>query len=391
MSSRSALRPADPREVGLDPSRVQAMTTAAAAFVEPIPGAAHPLYSGAVVLAAHAGRVVAEAASGWAMRYSDGEGTELPRDEWIATTTDTIYDLASISKLFTTIVVLQQVEQGRLDLDRPVAAYLPAFAAHGKQDITVRGLLTHTSGQRTSLPLWRDWPTVEARVAAVLAATPASATGTTYRYSDLNLMAAGLVAEQVSGRSLDQLVASGITGPLGMRDTGYNPDPSLRPRIAATEYQSAPARGMVHGEVHDENAWSLGGVGGHAGVFGTARDLARLAQAVLGGGSYDGARILAEDTVAAMLADANPDFPGHAHGLGFELDQRRYMDALASPSAAGHTGFTGTSVVIDLASGSFVILLSNRVHPSRHWGTANPARRAVAREFAHALAARQAR
>ncbi|HEU0041045.1 MAG TPA: serine hydrolase, partial [Jiangellaceae bacterium] len=206
--------------------------------------------------------------------------------------------------------------------------------------------------------------------------------------SDLNLIAAGLVAECVAGSTLDILVAAGITERLGMIDTGYRPEPGLRPRIAATEFQSAPARGMVHGGVHDENSWALGGVAGHAGVFGTAGDLARLAQAILDGGSYDGARILQPATVESMLTNANPDFPGHAHGLGFELDQPSYMGALAAPTTAGHTGYTGTSLVIEPTSRSFVILLSNRVHPSRSWGSANPARRAVAHRLALALADR---
>ncbi|WP_203434242.1 serine hydrolase domain-containing protein [Jiangella asiatica] len=385
MSPRTVLGEAAPADVGLDADRIQALIDAAASYTETPPGDTHPLYSGVTVLAAHDGKIVAEAAAGWALRYADGAGTELPQDEWVAASTDTIYDLASVSKLFTTIVVLQQVEAGRVDLDAPVADYLPAFAANGKQDITVRQLLTHTSGLVSWLPLWRDWPTPQARIDAVLATTPADPPGTTYLYSDLNMITAGLVAEEVSGQPLDDLVAEGITGPLGMADTGYNPAPESLPRIAATEYQAAPPRGIVRGEVHDENAWSLGGVAGHAGLFSTAQDLARLAQAILNGGAYDGERILRPTTVEAMLTNENTDFPGNAHGLGFELDQRWFMDALASPSSAGHTGYTGTSMVIDPQSRSFVILLTNRVHPSRNWGTINPARRAVAHELAYAM------
>ncbi|SEF09879.1 serine hydrolase domain-containing protein [Jiangella alba] len=386
MSPRTTLRAADPGDVGLDEDRVDALVEAAASYTQTPPGTAHPLYSGMTVLAAHDGRVVAEDAAGWALRFTDNAGGELPQDEWVAAGTDTIYDLASVSKLFTTIVVLQQVEAGRVDLDAPVARYLPAFAANGKEAITVRQLLTHTSGLVAWLPLWRDWPTPEARIAAVLNTTPANPPGTTYLYSDLNMITAGLIAETVTGEPLDELVAGGVTGPLGMTDTGYNPPASELHRIAATEFQAAPPRGMVRGEVHDENAWSLNGVAGHAGVFGTAQDLARLAQAILNGGAYGGERILRPDTVEAMLTDENAAFPGNAHGLGFELDQRWYMDALASPSSAGHTGFTGTSMVVDPQSRSFVILLTNRVHPSRSWGSINPARRAVAHELAYALA-----
>lgn len=381
----TTLTEAVPEDVGLDPGRIDAMVDRAASYTVTPPDADHPLYSGSVVLAAHHGRVVAKEAAGWSLRYANDDGTELPDDQWIATSTDTIYDMASVSKLFTSIVVLQQVDAGRLDLDRAVADYLPAFAANGKQDITVRQLLNHTSGLPSWLPLWRDWPTVEARIQATLEAELENEPGTTYLYSDLNMITAGLIAEQVGGATLDDLVRDGITDPLGLADTGYNPDPSLLDRIAATEYQSAPPRGLVHGEVHDENAWSLGGVAGHAGVFSTADDIAVLAQTILNSGAYGDTRILSAESVEAMLTDENAEFPGDAHGLGFELDQRWYMDGLSSPSTAGHTGYTGTSLVIDLQSRSFVLLLSNRVHPSRDWGSINPARQAVAHEFAAAL------
>ncbi|PSK97535.1 CubicO group peptidase (beta-lactamase class C family) [Haloactinopolyspora alba] len=386
MAPGTVLHDAAPGDVGLDPDRIDALTTDAASFTRPAPGEEHPLYASSVVLAAHAGAVVAEDAAGWSLRYADGEGTPLPADERIRASTDTIYDLASVSKLFTTIVVLQQVEAGRIELDAPVADYLPAFAANGKQDITVRQLLTHTSGLVPWIPLWSNWATVQERIDAVMNTTPRTEPGTAYDYSDLNMITAGLVAEEVTGRGLDELVRDGITEPLGMVDTGYNPSPDELSRIAATEYQASPDRGMVHGEVHDENAWSLGGVAGHAGVFGTARDLARLAQAILNGGVYDGARILEKATVETMLTNENTEFPGDAHGLGFELDQRWYMDALTAPSTAGHTGYTGTSMVIDPQSRSFVILLTNRVHPSRNWGSVNPARRAVAHHLAYSMA-----
>jgi CubicO group peptidase (beta-lactamase class C family) len=385
MSARTTLRAADPADAGLDPDRIEALVDAAASYTETPAGSTHPLYSGMTVLAAHDGKVVAEDAAGWALRFADGAGAELPRDQWVPAATDTIYDLASVSKLFTTIVVMQQVEAGRVELDAPVVEYLPAFAANGKSEITVEQLLTHTSGLVSWLPLWSRWPTPEARLAAVMDTTPANPPGSTYLYSDLNMITAGMIAEEVSGQPLDALVRDGITGPLGMTDTGYNPPAAELDRIAATEFQSAPPRGIVRGEVHDENAWSLGGVAGHAGVFGTAQDLARLAQAILNGGVYGGERILRPESVEALITDVNTEFPGNAHGMGFELNQRWLMAALTAPKTAGHTGFTGTSMVIDPQSRSFVILLTNRVHPSRNWGTINPARRAVAHELAYAL------
>jgi hypothetical protein len=179
-----------------------------------------------------------------------------------------------------------------------------------------------------------------------------------------------------------------------MTDTGYNPAQSLRARIAATEYEHVPPaqvdRGLVWGQVHDENAWALGGVAGHAGVFSTAHDLAVLSQALLNGGRYGRARILGADGVRLLFTDFNQAFPEDSHGLGFELDQRWYMDGLSSPVTAGHTGYTGTSLVIDPLSHSFAILLTNRVHPSRTWGSVNPARRAVARDLARAIRVRPA-
>jgi hypothetical protein len=192
----------------------------------------------------------------------------------------------------------------------------------------------------------------------------------------------------VTGKPLDDVVADGITRPLGMTDTMFNPPARLRDRIAATEVQPWAGRPMIRGEVHDENAWSLGGVAGHAGLFSTARDLAVLARTLLNGGRYGTERILETDTVRAMLVNENEEFPANSHGLGFELDQRWYMDGLSTPVTFGHTGYTGTSVVIDPLSDSFVILLTNRVHPTRDWGSNNPSRRAVARDLARAIAVR---
>jgi hypothetical protein len=182
------------------------------------------------------------------------------------------------------------------------------------------------------------------------------------------------------------VVRSGITEPLRMVDTGYNPPTSKLDRIAATEYQVTPPRGMVRGQVHDENAWSLGGVAGHAGVFSTASDMAILAQAIMNGGIYAGRRVLRKDSVQAMLTDYNGAFPGNAHGLGFELDQLFYMGGLSSPATAGHTGYTGTTLVVDLRSRSIAILLSNRVHPNRGWGSINRARQVLANGLARAMA-----
>src|SRR6476620_5653942 len=380
----TVLHDAPPAAVGLDPGPVATAVDQIRAH-ETAPVGSHPMYAGAVGLMGHDGKVVERDASGFARRYADAT-TELPRDQWVPMRDDTVFDLASVSKLFTSLAVVQLIEEDKVSLDAPVATYLPEFAAGGKEAVTVRQLLTHTSGFTSWLPLWSRYPDKASRIKAVMDQPLTNPPGSTYLYSDLNMISLGVLVERLRGESLDRVVAERITGPLGMYDTGYNP--TDRTRTAATEYQTAPARGMVWGEVHDENAWSLGGVAGHAGVFSTADDLAVLSQALLNGGTYRGHRILGRDSVNQLITDFNGDFPGDAHGLGFELDQRWYMDALSGPRTAGHTGYTGTSIVIDFASRSFAILLTNRVHPSRSWGSNNLARREWAGGLAQAMRVR---
>ena len=380
------LRYGTPGEAGLIPRHAGQIASAAASGLRPGTGTGGcPLYPGSVVLAARGGVIATCAAAGHNLRYAGRDGTELPRGEWISTHTGTIYDLASLSKLFTSIVAAQLIEQGALSLGTPAASCLPRFTGGGRDGITVRQLLTHTSGLRPdpSPPLW-TYPARRQRLDAACAATPQARPGSAYLYSDLNMIILQLLMKAATRKPLDVLVREGITGPLRMTDTMYNPPAALRHRTAATEYQQLPSRGLVWGQVHDENAWALGGVAGHAGVFSTAHDLAILCQALLNGGEHGGSRILSPASAATMLADHNPAFPGSGHGLGFELCRPGYMGALTAPGTAGHTGFTGTSLVIDPAAGSFVILLTNRVHPSRDRGSINPVRQAVASALARA-------
>ncbi|EFK99405.1 LOW QUALITY PROTEIN: beta-lactamase, partial [Streptomyces sp. SPB78] len=252
-------------------------------------------------------------------------------------------------------------------LGTPVAEILsdhPAAAAHG---FTVRALLTHTTGLRPELPLY-ELPDDAARHRALATEEPVAEPGTR-RYSDLNPLLLQHLLERLTGQRLDQLVAEGITRPLGMTSTGFGPCPGA----AATEDERRPwakaDRGMVRGLVHDENAWALGGVAGHAGLFGTGHDLAVLCRVLLGGGAYGTARVLAPEYTALMLDE----------GLGFEVDKPWYMGELAGPLCAGHTGFTGTSLVVDRATDTFLVLLATTVHPRRRTPDSTPRARAATR------------
>jgi CubicO group peptidase (beta-lactamase class C family) len=384
-SERHLLRAGTARQAGLLPQPIAKIGPDVEAGLQPHGAGQHPLYPGAVSLQAHRGVIVADVAVGYSDLYADSAPTLLPPSERVPTRLDTIYDLASLSKLFTSIVAMQLAERGQLDLTAPVVRYLPAFGTHGKAGITITNLLTHTSGLAPDPdpPLWQL--PADQRVPAILDATPVAAPNTGYVYSDLNLMTLALVEQAITGTTLDTLVARQITGPLRMTSTMYNPPASLLPRIAAEEYQTVPDRGLVHGQVHDENAWALSGVAGHAGVFSDAHDLAVLAQTLLNGGSYGGVRILSKASVLGLFTNLNQAFPGNNHGYGFELYQHWYEGALATPYTAGHTGFTGTDIVIDPTTDSFSILLTNAVHPSRSWGSTNPVRRAVTDDLARSI------
>ncbi|GAA2410781.1 serine hydrolase domain-containing protein [Streptomyces glaucosporus] len=395
-SRAPVLRRGSARQAGLLEEHLRRLVEDARAFLGPSPE--HPWYAGAVLLAGRGGTIALEEGIGHAVRYAAYDeatdtGVELPADRRIPATPATVYDLASVSKLFTAILAVQQIERGALALDAAVASYLPEFGEAGKDGITLLHLLTHTSGLAAWLPLYAE-PTREDRLRRLWRERPLDPPGTVYRYSDLNLIALHLVLEKVTGRTLDVLLREEITGPLGMRWTRYNPPASWRPRIAATEDARRPwsglDRGMVWGEVHDENAYAFGGVAGHAGVFSRARDLAVLCRTLLNGGAYGRVRILAEESVDLLFHDFNTDFPGDEHGLGFELYQHWFMGAMATPRTAGHTGFTGTCLVLDPTTDTFLVLLGNSVHPVRSWRSGSAPRVSAATHLARAVPVRPA-
>ncbi|MFC9537421.1 serine hydrolase [Streptomyces sp. NPDC056975] len=390
------LRRGSPERAGLIAGHLRQLVTDAEKFLAPSPK--HPWYAGAVLLAGRGGTVALHQPIGKAVRYSAYDdktdtGVEFPADQQIAAAEDTVYDLASVSKLFTSLIAVQEIERGKLELEATVASYIPDFAGAGKQDITIRQLLTHTSGFRAWIPLYKE-TTREGQLRLIWNEAPLNPPGTVYLYSDLNLISLQLVLEKLTGQTLDVLLRERITGPLGMRRTRYNPPASWKPKIAATEDARLPwsglDRGLVWGEVHDENAFGLGGVAGHAGVFSCAWDLAILGRTLLNGGSYGKARILSEESVRLLFTDFNQAFPGDEHGLGFELYQHWYMGAMATPRTAGHTGFTGTSIVLDPTTDSFLIVLGNSVHPVRTWRSGSAPRVAAGNNLARAVAVRPA-
>ncbi|MDO0917554.1 serine hydrolase [Streptomyces sp. DT2A-34] len=388
------LRHGSPERAGLLPAHLRRLVTDTETFLGPSPK--HPWYAGAVLLAGRGGTVALHQPIGMAVRYQAYDektdtGVEFPADQQIPMAEDTVFDLASVSKLFTSILAVQQIERGALGLESTVASYLPDFGRAGKQDITIRQLLTHTSGFRAWIPLYNA-PTYEEKLQLIWNEVPLNTPGTKYLYSDLNLISLQLALEKVTGRTLDTLLREEITAPLGMRRTRYNPPASWKPKIAATEDARRPwsglDRGLVWGEVHDENAFSLGGVAGHAGVFSNAWDLAVLGRTLLNGGSYGRSRILEPESVELMFTDFNTAFPGDEHGLGFELYQHWYMGAMATPRTAGHTGFTGTSLVLDPTTDSFLVVLGNSVHPVRSWRSGSAPRVAAADNMARAVPVR---
>ncbi|KAI5460229.1 beta-lactamase family protein [Mariannaea sp. PMI_226] len=353
-----------------------------------------PVEPGGTVIVGHKNTVVSEFAFGKRNLYADANGTLLPSHQQEDATLDTVYDLASLTKLFTTVAVLRQIDAGKVKLDSTVDTYVPGFSVQGKANITILMLLTHTSGfdADPTPSLFSDsYQTHEERINAIITQGLKNAPGSTYLYSDLNFMSLMIVLETVTGRKLDDLV-SDITSPLGMRSTFFNRNNiegrrnPFYSRTATQEFQievlgpAEPSRPQpIRGTVHDENAWALEGVSGHAGLFSTAGDTARFCQMILNNGTYGGHRILSQAAVDLIFTNLNARFNtiGTAHGAGFELDQYYTAGPLNTLLVASHTGYTGTSLVIDRGRNLFYVHFSNRVHPSRNWSSNNIVREAL--------------
>ena len=304
---------------------------------------------GAVILIGHEGKVV----------YRKVFGMSALKPKKHPMTIDTIFDVASLTKIIaTSTAVMQLVEMGKLNLEDPVVKYWPEFKGNGKEEITVRDLLTHYSGLRPSLDQKPSWSGYDTALRMIEEEKPLFPPGTNFIYSDINFIILGELVWRLSGEPLNAYCAEHIFKPLEMDDTGFKPSSDIRPRIAPTEYHGTAGK-MLWGEVHDPIAYNMGGVAGHAGLFSTADDLAVFAQMVLDGGSRKGARILSPSMVEKMTTPQSPPDRMPLRGLGWNIDS-----SLASEGSYGHKGFTGTGIWIDPLSKTYVIILTNRVHPN---------------------------
>jgi len=295
------------------------------------------------------------------LREAYGERAVLPSRG--PATIETIYDAASLTKVMATAVAIQQlVERGLIDLDKPAAAYWPAFAANGKADITVRQLLTHYAALPAGIPT-RAWSGTEGALDAIVALKPVAPPGSRFIYSDVDFIVLGELVRRVSGQTLDTYAAANIFRPLGMRDTGFQPPAALKNRIAPADLERGELR---WGEVQDPIAFRMGGVAGHAGVFTTADDLTLFARMMASGGTKGGPAVLRPQSIATMIRPQSPPGGPALRGLGWDIDSP-YSGFLApsfSPRSFGHTGYTGTALWIDPDTQSFLIVLSNRLHPN---------------------------
>ena len=381
-----------PGELGLDPDRLERARELLQQAI------AHGAFPGAVALVARRGRVAAH----WALGEAQVDPTRRPMQP------DTVFDLASLTKAVAgATAALLLLEDGAWSLDDAVARFMPEFAAHGKQEVTLRHLLTHTAGFAGWVPTYARASDPEAVVRVICDLKLGDAPGTVVRYSDIGMSLIGHLVRRVTGEGIDRLLHSRVWMPLGMRDTGFNPQGTQRERAAATErgnrFEQAMVAnlgerfegwrdGVLVGEVNDGNThYPLGGVSSHAGLFSTAADLFTFCQMYLDGGVSSGRRIFSSGTIVEATADQTIGL-AQSWGLAWQLLRKgrqpreewapspaatkifpperyafpepRPFGDLLSRATYGHTGFTGTSAAIDPARDLIIILLTNRTHPN---------------------------
>jgi uncharacterized protein YbbC (DUF1343 family)/CubicO group peptidase (beta-lactamase class C family) len=305
---------------------------------------------GAVLVVGHEGKVI--------YRKAYGHRALVPSQEPM--TTDTIFDIASLTKCVATATsVTRMLELGQLRLNDTIGKFIPEFATNGKQEITIRELMTHFSGLGPDLDLRQPWTGRETAFNMIAAEKPVNPPGSRFLYSDINFEILGFIVEKVSNLTLDKYASIHVFQPLKMKHTSYLPPESWNKKIAPTQYDEHNV--ILRGVVHDPTARRMGGVAGHAGVFSTADDLALFAQAML-----DGNKILTKASIQKMTTPEQPPTSTDLRGLGWDLDTpfSSNRGELLPIGSYGHTGFTGTSLWIDPFSQTYVILLSNAVHPN---------------------------
>lgn len=367
-----------PASAGMSAERLARMDEVIAAAIE------KKELPGAVVLVARHGRIV------WRKAY--GARALEPRRE--AMTLDSIFDLASLTKIAATATsIMMLIEQGKVRLADPVVQFIPEMKGEGRDAITIEQLLTHTAGFAPDFDLRERWTGYDEALNRLYREPLRNPPGARFVYSDINYIALGEVVHRASGQTLDEFARRNIFAPLGMRETGFRPDAKLSARIAPTEKRrgqmnylgdsganlGAEGEQWLRGQVHDPTSFRMGGVAGHAGLFSTADDLAIFCQMILNGGAYNGTRILSPMAVATMTGPRAVAESGAARGLGWDIATTFSTNKgdLFPLGSFGHTGFTGTSMWIDPATDSFVIFLSNRVHPDGK-GDVGPLRGRVA-------------
>jgi beta-N-acetylhexosaminidase len=362
-----AIRRGDGLRIPASPMTLEAASRTDAAALKP----AYMVLDRAVVDGAFPGGVLAVGLNNRLAVHPFGAMTLGAKAQRVAA--DTIYDVASLAKpIVTTTAAMMLFEEGRLDLDAAVARYLPEFAAASAGDpdaswrarVTVRMLLLHDSGLPAHREFFKGAKGPEAVLARVMVEPLVREPGTQIEYSDLGFILLGEIIGRLTGESLDEFARKNIFAPLGMSSSMFNPPQSLRARIAPTQNDTAYRKRLLQGEVDDENAWAMGGVAGHAGLFSTAGDIAIFAQMLLNGGIYAHRRLLARATIERFTK--RHDMGDSAYALGWDVPTEPSSSGVHfSRASYGHLGWTGTSLWIDPERKAFVILLTNRVHLTR--------------------------